>query len=124
MGELCERRMGKHPQATELYRKAIGEDSAYRPALRALAQLLREHNEWAALIKVLRQEIAITLEPEIKALNWFRIGQVNEHRLDDLDAAVMAYERALEAMPRYRPALFALARLRTEQRDWGRFFVS
>jgi len=44
--------------------------------------------------------------------------KIAEEQLQSAKRAVWAYERALEAMPGYRPAIDALARLRNDQGAW------
>ncbi|MAT29017.1 MAG: hypothetical protein CMN29_29340 [Sandaracinus sp.] len=119
MGDLCSERLGREDDALEHYRKALELDATYGPALKALTRRLRERGEWAALVDVLEKELGGLDTPTAKARQAYRIGEVHEEELDDPKKALRAYERALEALPAYRPALDALARLRAREAAWG-----
>lgn len=120
MGELCEQRLGRHDEAIAHYRKAVDLDARYGPAIQALARKLREKQDWDGLLEVLRREAQSLDDPQARALAFFRVGEVLEQRLDRVDPALDAYERALRERPHYLPAVQARARLRAQRGDWAR----
>ncbi len=120
MGELCEERIGRDEEALSYYRRAIDIDPTYRPALRALATLLRERGDYGELVKVLELELSGLTDPNARARVGFRVGEVYEERLGQNDRALSAYEAALKSMPDYRPAVDAVVRLRADRKAWSR----
>ena len=118
LGELCEHHIGDDDQAIAYYRKAISIDNTHGPSLRALAFQLRRRKDYKGLVGVLQAELIGESQPELVAGNAFRLGEVYEIHLEEYPRAVKVYEQALNAMPAYRPAIDALARVRTRLEDW------
>src|SRR5262249_14165453 len=118
MGELCEDKLADLPAAVALYRRALELDPKFQPAIRALTRRCRESADWAGLVGALEIEVASVDHAPTRAGIWFEIGQHCEDWLNDLDKAVTAYHRSLEALPEYRPARVALARLYGEKGEW------
>jgi cellulose synthase operon protein C len=118
MGELCEDKLGDHDAAARWYRRALELDPTYRPAIRALVRRCRESRDWAGLASALEVGVATVEHAPARAGVWFRIGQVYEDWLADIDKAMAAYQAALEQRPNHRPARLALARLCTRKQQW------
>ncbi|MGE5180481.1 MAG: tetratricopeptide repeat protein [Acidobacteriota bacterium] len=118
MGELCEDKLADLPAAVALYRRALELDPTYRPAIRALVRRCRESADWKGLVQALETDVASTDHAPTRAGIWFEIGQHCEDWLDDVEKAITAYRRALEARADYRPARVALARLYGEKGEW------
>ncbi|WP_236606281.1 tetratricopeptide repeat protein [Sandaracinus amylolyticus] len=118
MAELCEERIGRDDEAIAHYRRAIEIDPTNRTALRALARKLRERGAWDELVRVLEMELSGLTDPAARARAAYRVGEVWEERLQQVERAIAAYEQARDAEPSYRPAIDALARLRAEQGAW------
>ncbi|MBT8493722.1 MAG: tetratricopeptide repeat protein [Deltaproteobacteria bacterium] len=118
MGELCERCLGDDQGAVDHYRKALEHDPGFRPALRSLAQQLRNHKNWSALIDALKLEAESAPDDHLRSIGWYRIGEVYEYHLFDSDNAARAYEIAVSTSPGHRPSLAALARLRYDRAEW------
>ncbi|HHH28397.1 MAG TPA: tetratricopeptide repeat protein, partial [Polyangiaceae bacterium] len=118
LGALCEHHLGDDDQAIAYYRRAVADDPNHGPSLRALAFQLRRRQDYEALVEAYRAELRGNLAPEVRAGTAYRLGEVYEIHLEDYPKAVEAYATALEAVPAYRPALDALARVRTRMRAW------
>ncbi|HSD88479.1 MAG TPA: tetratricopeptide repeat protein [Kofleriaceae bacterium] len=118
MGELCEDKLGDNEAAMRWYRQALDLDKTYRPAIRALVRRSRESRDWAGLAGALEIEVASLEHAPARAVAWFRIGQVYEDWLGDVDKAMAAYRSALEQRASYRAARLALARLCTQKKQW------
>lgn len=87
-------KMGLTDKAIEAYLAAIRVNSDYEPGYRVLLDVLTRLKRWSDVA-----EVATAL-----GRRHFRCG--------DPEAAMAAYERALTAEPRWKPALLALAPLR------------
>jgi len=118
MGKLAEERLGREEMAIDCYRRAIKADSKHSPSLEALATILRDRERWQELVEVLEIELRGLVEARARAATAYRIGRVFEERLGVLDKALTSYQRALEALPEFRPAIDALARVRAAQEAW------
>ncbi|MCA9662453.1 MAG: hypothetical protein KC486_29205, partial [Myxococcales bacterium] len=119
MGKLAEEKIGRIEQAIECYRRAIKIDAKHGPSLEALARILGEGERWRELVGVLETQLGGLVEPRARASTAYRIGRIFEERLDVLDKALASYQRALESVPDYRPAIDAVARVRAHQESWS-----
>src|SRR5690606_27566816 len=66
----------------------------------------------------LEEKLARTTSPRERAQIATRLGALYEDKLGKRAAALESYEKALEAMPLYRPALDARERILTEAADY------
>jgi tetratricopeptide (TPR) repeat protein len=119
-GELYEERLGKDEEAIAAYRRAIQADPRHRPAVAGLERKLGEKGRWDELAKLIETEIGTASDPVDKSRGWFRVAEVLENRLKQVDKARAAYEQSLVADPTFRPAREGLIRLLTLGRDWKR----
>jgi tetratricopeptide (TPR) repeat protein len=111
IGALNELRLGEADQALAHYRDAVAHDPNFRPALFALARLLRNARDDEALVRVLARTVrASTVAPD-RAAALVELGCLLEDRLDDAAAARHAFERALSCEPRCLPAALMLERM-------------
>jgi len=118
MGELSEEKLGDNEAAARWYRRALEVDKTFRPAIRALVRRCRESRDWPGLANALAIEVAAIEHAPQRAIAWFRIGQLHEEWLSDIDKAMAAYQHALENKANYRPARLALARLCAHKKQW------
>lgn len=118
MGELCEGAIGRKDEAVTYYRRAVEMDPSHAPSLHALSRALTDRGEWPELTKVLDVELQSLQDPHARAVLAYRLGEVYEEGMNDTDRAIGAYEQALRAVPDYRPAVDALARMRATARAW------
>jgi tetratricopeptide (TPR) repeat protein len=118
LGELSETHLGDDPGAIGFYRRAVAQDPNHGPSLRALAFQLRSRKEYKALVGAYQAELNGNLMPEVRAGTAYRLGEVYEVRLEEYDKSVEAYQKSLAAVPDYRPAIDALARVRSRLRAW------
>ncbi|MBK8266140.1 MAG: tetratricopeptide repeat protein [Nannocystis sp.] len=118
MGRLAEEKLGREEVAIDCYRRAIKADPKSRPSLEALATILRDRERWTELVEVLETELRGLVEARARAATAYRIGRVYEERIGSPDRALTAYQRAIEAVPEFRPAIDGLARVRGLQEAW------
>ncbi len=118
MAEISEQELGDQSRAIGYYREALELDPGSIPVLHALAHRLHERKDWTGLLEVLETELRGLDSPDSVASVAFQLGAVLEQHLGKLDQAVEAYQRSIQASPRYRPALDALARIHAKQQAW------
>jgi tetratricopeptide (TPR) repeat protein len=123
VGELYEHRIGRDDEAIAAYRRAIVADPRHRPAVRGLERKLTEKSRWDELVRLLEAEVASAADAGDKARAAFRVGEIYENRLKQLDKARAAYELALAAEGEFRPAREGLVRLLTVAHDFKRVAV-
>ncbi len=116
-GELMEQRLGRHAEATELYRRAVNLDPSSSSARHAYSCKLREQGKWDELLGVLAKEAKVASSMAQRAACHFQTAEVLEYRLDRNDPALDAYEKVLEELPDHRPAREAQLRLRSLRGD-------
>jgi tetratricopeptide (TPR) repeat protein len=118
MAEVSRDRLGNDEDALRYHREAIRVDPSHAPSLQELALQLRERGAWDELVDILELQLRNSGSGEARARAAFLLGQVYEEHLEDRAKAVASYEAAMVADARYRPAVDALARVRTEEQDW------
>lgn len=117
IGEIHEVQLGQDRAAIEAYREALRVDADLEPAREALLSALERSGAFAELVTALEEKLARESSPRERARIATRIGALYEEKLGKRPAALESYEKALEAMPLYRPALDARERLLTEAGD-------
>ncbi|MGB0679913.1 MAG: tetratricopeptide repeat protein, partial [Polyangiales bacterium] len=120
MAELCEERIGRDHDATHYYWQAVQIDPGYLPAVRALSRRLRAQGDFTGLARLLQRQLEHSHDDKVKARTAYRLGEVYEEGLQQPEAALAAYEKALASFPNYRPASDALARLRASRGAWDK----
>ena len=112
LGRVCEEKLGRAEPAIRWYREALGSEPRHESALLALEQLLGRADKWTDLAELLASsEAKLTAESQRRARVCVRLGELYEHRLNKPEDARAAYERALDAVPGYRPATEGRLRL-------------
>ncbi len=119
MAELCRERIGREEDAVELHRRALAIDPGHGPALRALTHHLTAREDWKGLTEILQAQLGTLTDPAARAQVGFAIGLLREERLNQPDLARAAYQQALAELPRHRPSLDALTRLRVREENWA-----
>jgi len=90
------------------YRRVTEVDAENQSAVRSLDRLYLQTERWAELAAVLERESEIGQTPDEILEFKYRLGQVQQHRLNNLDAAIGAYRDVLSAAPEHRATLEAL----------------
>lgn len=116
--EIYEEKLGQGDRAIDAYSKLLALSPAYLPALKALGRLYAQRQRWADLIQMYRQEADIAPSIEQAATLTFKIGEIHEEKLKDVDSAVAAYQEVLTLAPTHFQALRALARIHRAGANW------
>jgi tetratricopeptide (TPR) repeat protein len=86
-------------------------------AMDSLATLL---SDWATLVQVLTKKAELQLDNEARTSTWRRIGEALRDMIEDVPAAIDAYERALEISPDSAVTVDDLITLYEEKNDSAR----
>ncbi|HEX9288169.1 MAG TPA: tetratricopeptide repeat protein, partial [Anaeromyxobacteraceae bacterium] len=116
--EVLEERLGRVPEAIDLYAEALALEPTLLPAHQALERLYERIGAHEALAGLLESDLATTSDAEERVAVLFRLARLHEDQLGDLEAAAGACERILALAPDHLVALRALAALRERA---GRF---
>src|SRR6185369_1759456 len=97
--------------AVARYRRVLGADPENQSAVSALDRLFVRTERWGDLAQVLAREAEIGQTPDEILEFKYRLGQVYELRLNDLDSAIASYREVLAAAPEHAQTLEAIERL-------------
>jgi tetratricopeptide (TPR) repeat protein len=98
-------------QAVARYRLVLAKDPENQVAVRSLDRLFTQMERWPDLAEVLVRESEIGQSPDEILGFKFRLGQVYQTRLGDLDKAIAAYREVISAAPEHEDTLRALEAL-------------
>jgi golgin subfamily B member 1 len=90
------------------YKRVTDVDPENQTAVRSLDRLYVQTERWAELAGILERESEIGQTPDEILEYKYRLGQVQQHRLQNLDAAITAYRDVLNAAPEHTATLEAL----------------
>ncbi|HWP10151.1 MAG TPA: tetratricopeptide repeat protein [Polyangiaceae bacterium] len=93
------------------YRRVLDVDAENQGAVRSLDRLFTQTERWSDLAEILAREADIGQSPEEILEFKFRLGQVYQTRLNDLDRAIAAYRDVINAAPEHQDTVRALEAL-------------
>ena len=96
------------------YRRVTEVDAENQNAVRALDRLYLQTERWPNLAAILEREAEIGQTPDEILEFKFRLGQVQQQSLGNVDAAIAAYRDVIQASPEHRATLEALEALFAE----------
>ncbi len=113
LGILQRYRVGDPDRAERAFTLVVAssEGASRAAALAELADLVAHKEDWPRLLAIEVQRAATEETPLGRAIAWTRIGQLREDKLADLDGAVDAYAKAIEADASHLPALEGAGRI-------------
>jgi len=100
--------------AIERYKIVLEADALHVQAIESLDRLYEATERWAELAEVLTKEIEVATSPDEMLQLQFRLGQVRQQYLQDVDGAIEQYQEILAAAPEHTPAMSALELLFAE----------
>ena len=115
LAEIRGARLGDADGAIEALQELLVIKPDYPPAWAQLETLYTSKAAWPDLVQLLEDQLAFSGDDDQKVFLLGRIGQVNEEKAGDLDAAIGAYERILEVRPEHVEAIRNLVRLTERQ---------
>ncbi len=120
VARILELRLGADTRALTTYEQILQREPLHEAALLAVVRLHQRAGRSALEIEALgRLRDRASSASEGASLSY-RIGRIQERRIGDAEAAVIAYEEALARKPDFAPSLRALERLLRRDRRWPR----
>ncbi len=110
--------IGEFQKAQEALKNALAIDPGNFNVLKLLEKVLTELKDWSGLTEILQKEIDLIQDPKEVLYLYFRIGEILEKNLNDLQQAALHYEKVLALSPNYIPALRSLRRVYTLLEKW------
>ncbi len=116
--ELYERELRDPEKAIATWRHVLSLDEDDKPALDALGELYFRRGMHRDLAFVLSRKIELATEERERRPLRFAMAKVFEEQIGDTFEAISAYKAAIDADPRDKDALTALARLYEKEGQW------
>ncbi len=114
VARVYEEELAQLDKAIATHRRVVEAEAENRDAILALDRLYQQAERWSDLADILRREIRLAqADHEIVALQ-FRLGQLYEQNLHDVDNAIEVYREILVADPTHVHTLDALELLFAE----------
>jgi tetratricopeptide (TPR) repeat protein len=114
VARVYEQELTQADKAIATFRRVLDVDGENRDAILALDRLYQQGEAWRELADVLRREIRLGgADSEVIALQ-FRLGQLFEQNLQDIDAALEVYREILTSDSNHSPTVSALELLFAE----------
>ena len=123
MATIYREQLASEANAEQMYLYILdGIDPADAVALKGLDELYEAQSRWPELVEILKREINSTFEDAPRIAFMFRLGQVHEARLGDIDPAVEQYVAILDMEPNHPGALGRLNQIYQARQQWEPLF--
>ena len=117
IGAAYERELDDLLRAVETYTTILEWDEVDVTALQSLDRLYQRLENWEPLLGVLAREVEVVDDPDAKLALRFRMAQLHEVHLDQVETAIEGYAGILADMPGHEPTVQALEGLVREDRE-------
>jgi tetratricopeptide (TPR) repeat protein len=114
VAQLYETQLGDVESAIVRYGIVLAADDSHQDAIEALDRLFEAAGRWSELANILGKQIQLAASPEALLDFQYRLGEVQQQRLGQVDRAIEQYKEILAAAPEHAPALAALEQLFAE----------
>ncbi|MBN2343641.1 MAG: tetratricopeptide repeat protein [Deltaproteobacteria bacterium] len=114
VASVYEENLDNMDAAIERYQKVLAADEENREAVLSLDKLYQIGEKWQELAGVLQKETLLMEDPEESLNVQFRLGQLYQQELDEVEKAVGVYRDILGAEPAHDQSISALEFLFTE----------
>ena len=123
MAVIQRQRLEDDAAAEQMYRYILeGIDPADTAALKGLDELLCAQHRWEELVDILKREIGATYD-EVELLGFmFRLGQIYENQIADVDLASEQYRGIFDQEPHHEGALARLRDIYLASQAWEPLF--
>ncbi|HEX4355096.1 MAG TPA: hypothetical protein VHZ95_19325, partial [Polyangiales bacterium] len=118
----CARWYGRegHPEyAIPYLQQVLSVDPINRPAMRQMAELYRQTQQWQIYSQVLSKLVDMTEDPSERADAFVGLGELQEEQFKSPESAIKHYRDALEAVPTHLGAIRALDRIYRVREQWA-----
>lgn len=119
MGKINEDMLQDGAAARACYEQALGIDSGYLPAIRALKGIHQQSQDWQAYEQTLVNEAEKTEDPESKGKAYLEVARYHAETRDDREAATPWFEAAMGLIPELAEAARPLADVYVSREDWA-----
>jgi len=111
LGGALSEHLSRTREAIDAYERALEDDPESLAALVPISSLYEAESMWPELLDVLRRQLELVKGQNERLSLLYRIGQVLDERLSELDDAVDTYREVLQLDPTHEPSIKALFRL-------------
>ncbi len=118
LARIAQRRLGDPELARGFHRKVLEVAPEDRESESQLEELASHVADWSELLASFRRRALRETDVTAKAKLFVEAAAIQEQKLVDLDGASATYKEALRALPGYRNALRALAKVEEARGDW------
>lgn len=119
LATLNEKHFLRYDVAARKLEEVLAIEPSHDEALAALERCQLAMRAWQDVAITLDRRAALARQPSDKAEMMFRLAEVQESKLTDIDAASATYERIVALGTSDAKALGELARLGEKRQDWG-----
>lgn len=112
MGAVYERELNDRAKATDTYQRVLELDPDDLEALGRLDVLHQASGNWTDLLGVLSQEAELTADAEEAIGYQYRIAEIYDQKLHDVERAVELYQQILNIQPGHAATLASLERIK------------
>lgn len=115
LAQIFEVQIGDVDQAIARYRIVYEADPGHIQSIESLDRLYEATERWSELAEILKKEVEVAGSPDEVLALQFRLGQVYQGYLGDVDQAIEQYREILAAEPEHTQAMSALEMLFAEE---------
>ena len=116
MGAVYEGELGQVREAIDTYQRVLEIDPDDLTALGRLDVLYQQAEDWPELLNILQREADLAADPMESISYQYRIAELYDKRLDDVQRAIELYRDLLAQMSDHEPTLEALEALTRGER--------
>lgn len=95
IGQIYDESLNNDQKAETYYRKTLEGSPEFTPALHALTRLLQQQDKYDSLIDVYEGQVERNTDESLKLLALYKIAEIYEGKLDDLEMAEETYKRIM-----------------------------
>ncbi len=118
LGHILERHCGRDEQARDVYREVLGIEPDNKKAVEALVELFSRTASWESLVELYGELAENALDPDEQKALYFKVCQLLEEVIGDVERAIETYRRVLEIEPDNQKACKNLERFFREAQRW------
>ncbi len=118
IGDVCSQQIADGARAFDAYGRAYREDPSRDDVRVALEALAAPIQAWPKLVTLLREIAEAASDPVLIRGAWLKIAEIEDARLNNVEAAVVAYDKTLLLDPADAETLAALDSLYRRTQRW------
>ncbi len=122
LARIFDKQLGLMDEAEQSYLAALQLDETQPDALEALDRIYENQARWSDLASVIERRIEGLYDEEKIVDLKYRLAQLFQTQLMDLDQAVDTYRSILDVTPIHAPSLKMLERIFYERQEWEDLF--